>query len=101
VNENNMRTLQHNTIASAWPVIAFILILMITSFLILVLGHVMEPFMNLMDSPNTDVGTEISTPRALMSWFFQLVWPKGVLLTVFIGCALALFMEYQKPTYKT
>ena len=95
-----MKKIRTDNNASAWPVVVFILALAITSFLILILGHVAEPFLNLMDSTDTTIDENILAPRNAMLWFWQLFWPKGLLITIFIGLSLALFMEYQKKQYK-
>ena len=95
-----MKKIRTDNNASAWPIVVFILALAITSFLIIILGHVAEPFLNLMDSTDDTMPEGILTPREGMVWFFQLFWPKGLLITIFIGLSLALFMEYQKKQYK-
>ena len=45
-----MKKLLRDNNASAWPIVIFIIVLAIASFLVLLLGHVNEPFLNLIDS---------------------------------------------------
>lgn len=95
-----MRRFISNTNGSAYPVIVFILCLAIASFLVLLLGHVVEPFMNLMNSNDDSVDEDISAPRSLMATFIGYFWPKGLLLVIFTGLGMALFMSYQKKNYQ-
>jgi hypothetical protein len=95
-----MKTIKTDNNASAWPVVIFILILMFGSMLILFMGEITEPFLNLMNSTDDEINEEVLEPRSRLTWFFQLWWPKGLLLTIFIGSSLAIFMEYQKRTYQ-
>lgn len=95
-----MRKIRTNTVASAWPVVIFFVALMFGSMLIIFMGEITEPFMNLMDSTDDTMNEDVLEPRSGLNWFFQLWWPKGLLLTIFLGLSFALFMEYQKKTYK-
>jgi len=94
-----MRKLLNNNNASAWAVIIFIICLAAASITILIVGEVFEPFMNLMDGNDPDVESA-DVPRGYVSLFFQLVFPKGLLVVVFIGLSVSLIMEYQKTKYK-
>jgi hypothetical protein len=95
-----MKKIVHDNKASAAPVILFIILLGMTSLVVLLLGHVVEPFMNLIDSSDDSINPDVSAPREGMNQFIQLFWPKGLLLSIFISATVALFMEYQKKTYK-
>jgi len=95
-----MKKIRTDTHASAWPVIIFVLALMFASVLILFLGEITEPFLNLMNSTDDEMNEDVLEPRNQMVWFWKLFWPKGLLLTIFIGLSFALFMEYQKKTYR-
>lgn len=95
-----MKRIRRNNIASSYPVVAYILCLALASFLILVLGIIVEPFMNLMDSSDDSIDSEISAPRGFVSQLAQLIWPKGLLLIIFLACSGAVIMEYQKRKYK-
>ena len=78
----------------------FIIVLCVASFLVLLYGHILEPFMNFMDSSDDSVDSEISAPREITLDIIQIIWPKGLLLIIFLGVSSALFLEYQKKTYK-
>jgi len=94
-----MKKIRHDKNASAWPVVIFIVALMFTSVLVLFLGEITEPFLNLMNSTDDEMNEDVLEPRKQMVWFWELFWPKGLALTIFIGLSFALFMEYQKKTY--
>jgi len=89
-----------NTDASAHPIIIFIFILAVASFLLLIINFAVEPFMNLIDSDDDVIDPSVSAPRDGMNLFIQIFWPKGLLLTIFLGGAFAVFMEYQKKNYR-
>ena len=95
-----MKKIIHNTNGSSGPIIIFIFCLAIVSFLVLIIGFVIEPFMNLMASTDDDIDSDISLPRVYVSQFVQIIWPKGVLLVVFLALSGALIMEYQKSKYQ-
>jgi len=95
-----MRKIIKSNNASIWPIAIFIIVLAIASVLILLYGHVLEPFLNLMDSGDDSISESVSYPRSLMSQFAQIIWPKGLLLAIFIGTSAAVLMEYQKAKYK-
>lgn len=95
-----IQKLMRNNDGSANPVLIFIICLGLASFLILLFGHVLEPFMNLMESSDDIIDSEISAPRGYLSQIIQIVWPRGVLLAIFVALSFALFMEYQKIKYK-
>ena len=94
-----MRKLISNNNASAWAVIIFIICFAAASVTILIVGEVFEPFLNLMggDDPSVD---SADVPRGWVFQFFQLIWPKGLLIVVLAGLSFALIMEYQKTKYK-
>ena len=95
-----MKRIIHNNHGSSGPIIIFILCLAIVSFLVLIIGFIIEPFMNLMDSTDDDIDSDISLPREYVSQFIQVMWPKGLLLIIFLALSGALIMEYQKNRYK-
>lgn len=95
-----MRKIIHNNHGSAVPVIIFIIVLAVASFTILILSEVFEPFMNLMESSDDSVSSSVSAPRGWVSSFFQILYPKGLLLGILIGSGIGLIMEYQKIRYK-
>lgn len=95
-----IRVLKNNNHASVDPVMVFLGILAFTSLLVLILGIVLEPFMNLVDSDDDEIAAGIKAPRTFVNQFFQLFWPKGLLLAVFILSSAALFIEYQKLKYR-
>ncbi len=62
-------------------------VLGLASFLSLLFGHILEPFLSFMQT----------------GWvrdFFLLMFPKGILIVVLIAMALATLMYYQKSTYQ-
>jgi len=56
--------------------------------------------MNLIDSSDTDIDSDVSAPRGYISVFVQMIWPKGLLLVIFLILSGALLMEYQKQKYR-
>lgn len=93
-----LRRFRKNTYGSAWPIIVFFICLGVASVTVLVLGEIFEPFMNLMEGDDPDI--EIADiPRQYVSQFFQLIWPKGLLLGLLIGLTFAVLMDYQKIKY--
>jgi len=95
-----MKRITNNNHGSMNPVIIFIICLAIVSFLVLILGFILEPFMNLMDSSDTNINPDISVPRGYVSTFVQIIWPKGLLLITFLILSGTLLMEYQKNKYQ-
>lgn len=95
-----MKKIIHNYEASINPVISFLAILAIASFLILLLGFIMEPFFNLMGFEDTDIKDSISAPRQYVFQFGQLIWAKGILIIVFFAAIFGLLMEFQKRKYQ-
>lgn len=94
-------TIIRNTDASAYPVMIFIIALGMASMVILILGFVVEPFTNLMNFTDTEINNTLSAPREGIVFFItEVIWPKGVLLGIFIALSVALLMEYQKKQYK-
>ena len=94
-----MRKLLSDNNASAWPVIIFIICLGTASVVVLIVGEVFEPFMQLMAGDDPDV-VDADVPRGYVSTFFQFFWPRGLLIVILTGCSFALIMEYQKTKYK-
>lgn len=92
--------IKNNNYGSVDPVIIFLIVLAVTSFLILLLGLVLEPFFNLMGFTDATIKSSISAPRNIMFEFGQIIWPKGVLLVVFLVSIFGLLMEYQKSKYQ-
>lgn len=95
-----MRSFYRNRYGSAWPIIILVICLGLGSFLVLLLGEINEPMLNFMDSEDDSIDESVSSPRESVSGFLQIFWPRGVLLIVLLGLALAVFMEYQKARYK-
>jgi hypothetical protein len=89
-----------NEDASINPVIIFFVTLAVASFLILLLGMIIEPFFNLMGFEDDTITESISAPRMTMYELGQIIWPKGVLLVVLLGLIFGLLMEYQKSKYQ-
>lgn len=89
-----------NEEASINPVIIFFVVLAVASFLILLLGMIIEPFFNLMGFEDDTIKDSISAPRMTMFDLGQLIWPKGVLLVVLFGSIFGLLMEFQKSKYQ-
>lgn len=95
-----MKKLIKNNNGSVNPVLIYIICLGLISFLMLLLGFLVEPFMNLMDSTDSSIDTDISIPRGYISLFIQIMWPKGILIGLFLILSGALIMEYQKNKYQ-
>ena len=89
-----------NRYGSINPVVIFLIVLAISSFMILLLGLVIEPFFNLMSFTDSTIKSSISAPRNIMYEFGQIIWPKGVLLVIFVGSIFGLLMEFQKSKYQ-
>ena len=94
------RYLLNDDDASVNPVIIFFIVLAVTSLLVLLLGHVLEPFFNLMGFDDSDIKDSISAPRKNMFNLGQIIWPYGVMLAVFTASIFGLLMEYQKSKYQ-
>ena len=82
------------------PVLLFIFIIGITSLLVLLLGHVLEPFVNLMGFTDSDINDGISDPRNMLYLSTRSFWPFGALIVVFLAISFGLLMEYQKSKYQ-
>jgi hypothetical protein len=95
-----MRLLRNNNQGSIDPVIYLFICIGLASITVLILGEVLVPFFQLMDSTDDSIDSDISAPRGYFSSFVHMLWPKGVLLVVFIGCIFAMIMTYQKKRYK-
>lgn len=92
--------LKNDSYGSVYPVYIFIICLAVAGFLLLVLGHVIEPFMNLMNSYDSTVSVAVSASRTLFLSFMRVVWPRGLLVIIFLGLSAALLMFYQKKEYE-
>ena len=88
------------THASIYPVLIYIFTLMIAAFVILILNEVYIPFHQIGASTDTAINKDIDAPRAAFMAFIDIVWPKGVLLGIFIIADFGLIMEYQKEKYQ-
>lgn len=93
------RNIVLNNHGSASGVTIFVLGLMIAGFLVLLIGQIIEPFLNLMASTDDTIDSEIAKPRSYMSTFAQYIWPKGVLIIVFLALSVFVLMNYQKKNY--
>ena len=89
-----------DTTASAWPVVIAIIVLALAAFLVLIFGHVLEPFFNVGGGTDDTVDSEIHKPRKLGWQFLQIIWPNGLLLVILIGTLAGMIMYYQKRYYK-
>ena len=87
--------------ASVYPVLIYIFTLAIVSFLFLILDEVYIPFYQIGASTDTSINKDIDAPRAAFMGFLDILWPKGVMLIIFIICDFALIMEYQKERYRS
>lgn len=94
-----MKQIIINNSGSVNPVLIYIICLGLISFLMLLLGYLVEPFMNLINSSDSSIALGISTPRGYVSTFIQIMWPRGILLALFLILSGALIMEYQKNKY--
>jgi type II secretory pathway component PulF len=88
------------THASIYPVLIYIFTLAIVSFLILILDEVYIPFYQIGASTDTAINHDIDAPRAAFMSFLDILWPKGIMLAIFIIADFALIMEYQKEKYQ-
>lgn len=88
------------THASIYPVLIYIFTLAIASFLILILDEVYIPFYQIGASTDTAIDPDIDAPRAAFMSFLDILWPKGIMLVIFIIADFALIMEYQKEKYQ-
>ena len=73
-------------IGSMWGAVIFIICLGLASILVLVLGHVLEPFFSIMQE---------GTVRT----FLLYLWPNGLLLFVLFVLIFTMLMHYQKQNY--
>jgi len=72
---------------SAYGIAVFLGVLGLASFLSLLFGHILEPFLSFM----------------MTGWvrdFFLIMFPKGILLVIFVAMSIATLMYYQKSTYQ-
>jgi type II secretory pathway component PulF len=86
---------------SIYPVVIFIIALCVAGFMVLLMGNVLTPFFQLLTSTDSSIDPAITTPmfymgQLLVGW----IWPKGVLICIFIGLVMWLLMDYQKSRYK-
>lgn len=88
-------------VGSVWPVVIVVICIGIAGFVILVLGEVLEPVTNFVGLEDSNVDSDISAPRLTMRVFFNLIWPRGVLLVILIGLIAGMLMYYQKRRYNT
>lgn len=94
-----MKVLKDQT-ASANPVMILIIALGVASFLILLFGHIIEPFLQLLGFTDSTLNPAITAPRELMFELSQIIWPKGILIVILVGLIVAMLMEYQKIKYR-
>jgi len=94
-----MRKFVDDTEGNINPVAVFIICLSLAGFLVLLFGHVIEPFMNLSHSFDDTVAQDISEPRTVVNSFMSMVWPKGVLIVVLFASGVGMLVEYQKWKY--
>ena len=73
-------------IGSMWGAVVFIICLGLTSFLVLIFGHVLEPFFSIMKA-------------GFVKQFLLYLWPKGLLLIVLLVLIFTMLMYYQKQNY--
>ena len=88
-------------VGSVWPVVIVVICIGIAGFVILVLGEVLEPVTNFVGLEDSNVDSDISAPRLTMRVFFNLIWPRGVLLVILIGLIAGMLMYYRKRRYNT
>ena len=94
-----IRKIRNNNNASVWGVIIFIVCLAAAGITILIVGEVLEPFLNFMAGSDPNIDSEVSAPRGWVTQFFEIIWPRGLLLGIFFGLSFALIMHYQKKEY--
>ena len=82
-----MKKLLNNNNASIYGVAVFIGVLCFTSYLVLLFGHILEPFFSIMMPGSV---------RDFLIWF----WPNGLLLVILIVMSSATLMYYQKQFYQ-
>lgn len=86
---------------SIWPIVIVVICIAIAGFVILVLGEILEPVTNFVGLEDSNVDSDISSPRLTMRTFFNLIWPRGVMIVLLIGLIGGMLMYYQKRRYNT
>lgn len=82
------RKIKTNDIGSIYGAAVFLGVLGFTSFLVLLFGHILEPFFSIMRD-------------GVVKTFLAAVFPNGVLLVVLIVMSFTVLMYYQKKFYQT
>jgi len=82
-----MRSLNEETSGSVYPIGLYIIYLGLASFFILILGEILEPVVNIMES-------------SPLKTFFIAVFPKGLLIVTFIALTYRLYLKMQKKDYE-
>ena len=82
-----MRKFIENEEASIIPVFIWGLILALASFLALILGEILEPFINVL-------------PDGAFKSFLSFVFPYGFMIVIFLADTMALYMRMQKSKYE-
>ena len=95
-----LRSLKDNNYGSIYPILIFIMILCLVSFIVLIFNEIYTPFHQLIRSNDTIIDADFDAPRVAMAGFIDSIWPKGVLLGIMIICGMAAIMEYQKRKYQ-
>ena len=96
-----MKPIQNNNNASAWPVMVVIIVIGLASFLVLTLGYLVEPGLNLMGVNDSEVNESVTAPRTAARGFLLIVWPYGILISILFGVIIAMLMYYQKRRYQS
>lgn len=96
-----MRQFKKNISGSIYPVVIFFICIGVASFMVLIMGNVLTPFFQLLNSHDSDIDSTITTPMVYMSLLLiGWIWPKGVLVAILFGLIMWLLMDYQKSRYK-
>lgn len=95
-----MRKIRSNNQGSIYPVIVFILVIAVASFIILLFNEIYTPFYQLMNSGDTSMDTAFDSVRTTGMGFINLIWPKGILLGIIIITGFGVIMEYHKSKYQ-
>ena len=91
----------NNDEGSAWPIIIVFIVIFISSFLILVFGHVLEPVTNFIGLVDDNVDVDISAPRLGMRNIMNIFWPKGIMVVILFSIIMAMLLYYQKRRYQS